>query len=353
MNVKHFFKAAIVAIIILASFIAGLEYYWRSKGYQLSYNDDKMFWADVRRKVYEPADRATVFIGSSRMKWDIDTETWEKLTGEKAIQLALVGTSPRKILLDLANDEKFAGKLIMDIMEPLNFVPIADTIMTERFAREALDYYYNETPAQRGSTMLGLALESKFVLLEEGKFGLNQVFIERSQENNRTGVRPTPIPFRKEYVITTSSRQNRFSPVFLDNPQLVEEHKAHWIKDMWGRRPVIAAKNAGLDSICLIYKNAFEKIKSRGGTVMLIRPPSNGVHLDREVKIFPRKQYWDYLLQYSDIPGIHYADYPATAGMICTEDSHLNPGDAVKYTESLVNTLKSEYGWKFPTSKQP
>lgn len=347
MTLKHFLKAAVVALILITCFIAGLEIYLRSKGYEVSYNDDKMLWADVRRKVYEPSDRATVFIGTSRIKWDIDTETWEKLTGEKALQLALVGTSPRKILIDLANDEKFKGKVIMDVMEPSMFVPLRDTMMTERFAREALEYYHNETPAQRASTVLGLALESKFVLLEEGKFGLGQVFTENSQENNRKGVRPPPVPFLSEYVITTASRQNKFTPVFLDNPKLVEIHKAHWIKDMWGMRPLIAAKNGGFDSICMSYKNAFDKIKARGGTIIMIRPPANGAHLEREIKVFPRNQYWEHMLQYTNTPGIHYADYPATAGMVCTEDSHLNPADAIAYTTSIVNTLKSEYGWKF------
>lgn len=343
---KHFLKAAIVALLLITVFTGGLELYWRSKGFQVSYNDDKMFWANERRKVYEPADRLTVFVGSSRIKWDIDIETWEDLTGEKAVQLALVGTSPRKVLFDLANDEKFTGKVIMDVMEPLLF-PL-DTMRSERFAREALDYYYDETPAQRASASLGLALESKLVLLEEGKFGLNQILLEYSQENNRPGVIAPPIPFRKEYILTTSRRQNKFAPVFLNNPELVKKHVEHWLKRMMGNRSRMKVpEDESLDSLCLAYKAAFDKIKARGGTVVLIRPPSNGPHLESENKLFPRKEYWDKLVQLTNTPGIHFADYPATAGMMPTEHSHLNSDEAVKYTVSLVNTLRSEYGWKF------
>ena len=153
MNPKHFAKAAVTALVLIALFIAGLEYYWRSNGYQLSYNDDKILWADVRRQVYEPSDRATVFSGSSRIKWDIDIETWERLTGEKAIQLGLVGTSPKKVVFDLANDEKFVGKLIVDVTAVFRLDP-----STDLFADDALEYYHNETPAQRASAKLDFAL---------------------------------------------------------------------------------------------------------------------------------------------------------------------------------------------------
>lgn len=345
---NRFLKAGMAALLLIVIFIAGLEYYYRSKGFQLSYNDDKMFWASERRKIYEPAGQLTVFIGSSRGKWDIDIDTWEMLTGEKAVQLAIVGSSPRKILFDLANDEKFTGKLVVDIMEPLVF--FKDTMMTERFVNEALGYYHDETPAQRASTELGLALESKLVLLEEGKFGLNETLLELSQENNRPGVRPNPIPFRKEYMISTSRRQMKFTPVFLNNPELVKIHEEHWKKDMMGGGrpgPPPVVKGGSFDSLCLEYKMAFDKIRARGGSVVLLRLPSTGFHLEAEKRLLPRSEYWDRFVQNTNTPGIHYADYPATAEMICTEGSHLNPDDAVKYTTSLVSTLKTEMGWTF------
>jgi hypothetical protein len=349
---KHFLKAAVVALVLFAALFGGLEYYRRSQGFQLSYNDDKVFWAYERKKAYEPADRATVFIGSSRIKWDIDVGTWEQLTGEKVIQLAIVGSPPRKILLDLANDENFSGKLVVDIMEALVF-PL-DTIRTERFVRDALDYYYNETPAQRVSGILALALESQFVSLEEGKLGLEQLLKEYSQDNNRKGVIAPSTAFRKDYTYTTSRRQNKFTPLFLNNPDLIKKHMENWAKRGWAtRKDLKIAKNESLDSLCLVYKTAFDKIRARGGTVILVRLPSSGAPLERETEFFPRKNYWDHMLQYTNTPGIHFADYPATAGMICTEGSHLNLDDAKKYTISLVHTLQSEYGWKFNLKSQP
>jgi len=65
-------------------------------------------------------------------------------------------------------------------------------------------------------------------------------------------------------------------------------------------------------------KIAINKIRSRGGTVIFVRPPSSNGILERE-KRFPRKQYWDRLLEYTNTPGIHFADYPATANLSCPE----------------------------------
>jgi hypothetical protein len=56
-----------------------------------------------------------IFIGSSRIKFDLDIPTWESLNGEKAIQLALVGTSPDYCWKDLANDKNFSSQLVMDV----------------------------------------------------------------------------------------------------------------------------------------------------------------------------------------------------------------------------------------------
>ena len=64
-----------------------------------------------------PSDQATILLGSSRIKFDVDIATWKEETGEKAIQLSLPGTPPHLILRHLANDVNFKGKVIVDVME--------------------------------------------------------------------------------------------------------------------------------------------------------------------------------------------------------------------------------------------
>ena len=84
--------------------------------------------------------------------------------------------------------------------------------------------------------------------------------------------------------------------------------------------------------------------------VVFIRPPSDGIMLAKEHTDYPREEYWDQLIKFTETPGYYYADYPSMANLICVEESHLSPHDAVIYTEALINILKTQKGWVFPQS---
>src|SRR5882757_5339894 len=105
------FKSAILTLIIVLTFLLSWELYLRHTGAVADYDDSPELWAHNRAMVYEPANKATVFIGSSRIKYDLDIPTWETLTGMHSIQLAMVGSNPRPFLHDLASDPKFKGRL--------------------------------------------------------------------------------------------------------------------------------------------------------------------------------------------------------------------------------------------------
>src|SRR5471030_86451 len=100
-------NAALLALVLTIVFFSYWEYHLRSKGLGISYDDGPELWTNKRSEVYLPADKATVFIGSSRHKYDIDINTWQSVTGERAVQLAFEGTSPMPALDDLANDSLF------------------------------------------------------------------------------------------------------------------------------------------------------------------------------------------------------------------------------------------------------
>src|SRR5579863_2120161 len=114
-------RAGGLALSLAFITILSWELHLRHAGNQVTYDDNEALWADKRARVYEPADKATVFIGSSRIKYDLDINTWRALTGKDAIQLANVGSSPRAVLTDLANDPNFRGDLVIDITEGLFF----------------------------------------------------------------------------------------------------------------------------------------------------------------------------------------------------------------------------------------
>src|SRR4051794_13441431 len=99
---RLFLKAVILTLILVTASVLSWEIYLRQQGRGISHDDGGSLWSNVRKQVYEPGDKATVFIGSSRIKYDLDIPTWQRLAGDHAIQLANVGSSPRLILSDLA-----------------------------------------------------------------------------------------------------------------------------------------------------------------------------------------------------------------------------------------------------------
>ena len=335
-------RTFLLTIVIVIAFMAAWELHIRGRGFTPTYNDDKILWAAKRREVYQSPDNATVFIGPSRIKFDLDIPLWKKLTGENAIQLAMVGTSPRPTLRDLANDENFKGKLIVDVMETSVFSPA--TFITEKSAVDALAYYKSETPAQRSSAILGHQLESKLAFLEEGKFGISNL-LNDLQLPSRPGIFIFP-SMPHEFAVSTYDRQTSMTPMFLANPALIKRQTECWIR-LGALNRSHGIKGDALEMVFKEVKDAVDKIRARGGKVVFVRMPSSGTYLESETASYPREQYWEPLLKYTNTPGIHYADYPAIANFVCPEWSHLQPADVITFTNELVRILRDEQGWKF------
>jgi hypothetical protein len=331
-------KTAILTVIIVLAFFVSWELYLRHKGAVADYNDSPELWANSRDMVYEPADKATVFIGSSRIKYDLDIHTWETLTHNHAIQLAWTGSSPRHCLSDLAADPKFKGRLVVDVTEVLFFSkrgnPRPDA---------GIDYYKNRTPAQRFSFLLDLLLEPKLAFISEDHYALNALLGEMHVKD-RPGVYPF-LDFPSGFEPVMFNRQNKMTAEFV-----ADTNQHNQVKAIWGllkNDPTPPMSGKPLDSLIESVKRDVKKIQARGGQVIFTRTPSTGFFFMAEQHLFPRQAYWDRLLTETGCKGIYFKDNPATAGLTCPEFSHLTPSDAVIYTTSLVGTLRKDIGWKF------
>lgn len=345
MDKGHFTKAAILMIFIVLVTVISWELYLRNKGYKISYDDGSALWSDKRDQVYKP--NATVFIGSSRIKYDLDAETWRKVAGDEPVQLAMEGTSPRPILDDLGNDKNFKGRLIIDVTEVLFFTTSPPPRQREVTAN--LDFYKNNhTLAQRASFVLNRKLESNLVFLDKEFFSL-AALLDKARLPPRPGVFSMP-QFPVEFNRVTFDRQAYMTPLFLTDSNLQNKVKKIW--EMFGSRKEPPPRGDTLQKIFASVKNSIDKIKERGGTVVFVRTPSSGPFLIGEEKGFPREQYWDKLLAYTNCPGIHFQDYPAIDHFQCPEFSHLSKQDAIVFTKKLIEILESENGWEFKNSKK-
>jgi hypothetical protein len=325
------------ALALSLSFIAILswELHLRHKGNVQTFDDNEALWADKRAKVYEPADKATVFIGSSRIKYDLDIDTWREITGKDAIQLANVGSSPRAVLTDLANDANFKGNLVVDITEGLFF---SESGPYNGATIKKIAYFHQRTPTQRFSFRVNHVLESQFVFLDQENFSINAM-MDNLSIPPRPGVFPG-IYFPMGFTLVNYDRQNIMTPDFVAD---TNQHNA--VKGVWSyglSRPFVPLSKEKTDAIFNSVKRDVDKIKARGGQVLFVRTPSIGPYREAEVKGYPRAAYWDRLLALTGCKGIYFSDYPETSHFICPEWSHLTPADAVIYTKAFIQELQEK-----------
>jgi hypothetical protein len=328
-------KAALLMLCIVITSLVSWEYMWRHKGYNRGYNDDEGLWRKNRLKVYDPQNEATVFIGSSRIKFDLDIPTWEKATGEKAVQLALHGSNPRPALVDLGNDENFKGKLVIDITEGLFFGGRPEVSMNKR-----VQYLKDATPAQKAGDQINFALEHQFTFLDKDLFSLNAMLTDL-RIPNRKGVRGDVI-FPPKFSYVTFDRQEVMTDAFAKDTAM-----QRWQTDIWTMFGALSDEpGAGGDTLQKIFdevKIAVAKIIARGGKVVFVRTPSSGGYWAHEPIQFPREKYYDKLLSTTGCKGIHFKDYPDMANLICPEWSHLTKEDAILYTQALIKALQQQH----------
>ena len=346
MESKNFVKAGILTLVLVVISIGSWEFYLRNKGVTIAYDDGKELWSDKRAKVYAPSDKATVFIGSSRNKYDLDIDTWRSLTGEDAIQLAFEGASPLPILDDLASDPKFKGKLIVDVTEGL-FFGLASPNGSR--VTDGIKYYKEQTPAQKFSFKVNHILESQLVFLDKDYFSLNALL-------EKSGIPPRPgvyggLDFPMEFGRVTFDRQDKMTDRFVADTNLQNKVKSIW-QDIGKMMSTMPRPTQGqIDSIFTTVKNDIDKIKARGGQILFVRTPSSGPFLMGEKMGFPREKYWNRLLTFTNCPGIHFEDYPALANFKCPEFSHLTPSDAIVFTKNIIKILEEEKEWRFPNKQ--
>lgn len=333
-----------VALVILS--LISWEVYLRTHGISVSYDDGPPLWSDKRARVYADSDKSVVFIGSSRIKYDLDIPTWEQTTGCRAVQLAIEGSSPRPVLEDLAQDPNFRGRLIVDVTEVLFFTNGGGNT---RRPDENLKYYKNISPTQRASFWLNGLLESQLVFLDKENLSLNAQ-LDALEIPSRPGVFMMPI-FPLDFQRNTYDRQMYMTERFVADTNLQRRVSNIWafFAQMGMKAPPMPAEE--LDAIFQATKDATDKIRARGGEVLFVRTPSSGPALIGENMGFPREKYWERLLATTGCPGLHFADYPPIAQFVCPEDSHLSPQDAITFTRHFIQILERDKGWKFPNTQ--
>jgi len=326
---------AFVAVALAAIGIGAWEMYWRV-GQQVvpAYRNSDGQWAEARRRVDRSEPDATVFIGSSRTQFDIDLDVWEELTGVHAVQLALEGSNPLPILTDLADDEDFHGLLIVGITPPLVLMPGIGA------RAEALEYYYEESPAQRVGTRLSYPLEATLAFYN-WDFALFTVLARQPWWPERKDLPYRPPEVRRIENMRRDRQADMWNRVE-DDPAYNETVTSTWqaiVENLPPPPPPEEAKQA-FESLLEGVARDVGKIRARGGEVVFIRPPSSDWFREVERQMTPRERVWEPIIAAAGAVGVHFEDYPELTDVKTPEWSHISSRDKARWTRSLVEILR-------------
>ena len=157
MNLRPSFLIAVILSIVVLGY---WEYYCRSQGFNPRLDDNKNLWANQRAKVNKASEKDIVLIGSSRVLFDIQLNEWEKVSGVKPIQLAIVGSSPIPIFEDIVNNSDFKGTIIVGVTPGLFFGKGGHSR-----PKKAIKHFKNRTYAERLNHFLSIPLQQNLTYI--------------------------------------------------------------------------------------------------------------------------------------------------------------------------------------------
>lgn len=336
------------AVVGAALLLGGWEWYWRAWDPAPAYLNSAGAWAEQRARIDAGEGDATVLVGTSRVLFDVQLPVWERITGERPIQLALEGTSPLPVLEDLAADPDFTGRVLVDATPDLFFSGYT-------YRGEAVRHYHERGPSQRIGHWLSKHLIEGRLAFYDPDFALPTV-VHRQAWPARPGVH-SRMQVRK-LMVMEADRNTRLWPRVEHDAEYRALAQSIWAQDFGGPLPGMDTpekKRAGIEAQLARAVAAVKRLETRGVSVVFVRPPSDGDYYAYEQRHLPRAETWELLLTRTGRPGIHFEDHAAMQSLDLPEWSHLSARDAQRYTEVLATEIQRARLWDvaFASRKAP
>jgi hypothetical protein len=286
--------------------------------------DSPQAWAEARRA----ADTAQVaIVGDSRILFDTDQERFQAMTGVRPVQASFVGTNSRTLLENFANDPNFHGLLLVGMADTMYFgMPViglgADGIH---------NFHKYDKPAQLSGLWIDRWLQN-YLAFMDSDYRLSR-WAPRFDNGWRKGV---DSPYEDVWKISeTFPGRQYFMWDRIQTDKYLQGHARHAWRGFDGPNipPALANK------VIARSAEAVRRIRSRGGDVIFIRPPSAPQLRANEQRRIPRKLGWDRLLVGANAKGIHFDDLPQAQNLVLPEYSHLTSRCAAVFTDAYVRRL--------------
>jgi len=328
-------KILLGAVALVVGLVGAWEWYWRDYGVHPSISNTFGLWAIQRRRIDAGEGDATVFLGASRLYFDIQLPVWERLDGRPPIQLSFEGTSPLAAVEDLTADPKFTGRLVIGVAPDLFFSGY-------QYRAGAIRYAHKESPSQRIGQWLSMHFIEPWFAFDDPDYAL-QTVLARQTWPPRPG-RAWHVSVRK-LAETGADRNTHLWDKVAKDAEYREMARNIWRQEFQPSEddpPPAVASKVEKEQIERMAK-AVAKLRARGVKVLFVRMPSSGEYLAYENREFPRARTWDALLAATGAPGIHFQDYPQLQGYYLPEWSHMPRAEGERFTAALYAIITHDF----------
>jgi hypothetical protein len=292
-------------------------------------------WVDQRRRIDDGEGDAWVFIGSSRVKFNLQVPVWERLDGRAPLQLALEGTSPLRILQGLAEDEDFNGRVIVGVAPGLYFSGFEGQ-------RRAIDRYEQESPSQWMGHRLSLLIEP-WLSFYDREFSLGRIL----------GRQPLPLREGMEWdaQVRMLAHQDRVRNTRMWDRVETDADYRELARRIWaaGWKP-FAERDEDFRERMLKKREevigqtveAVAKLREKGAEAIFVMMPYEGHYATSEPDFAPRELTWDRMIEESGAIGLHFQDHEEMQGYYLPEWSHMTAAEADRFTEVFYGLVQRE-----------
>ena len=319
---RSWLKVWIVAALTVAALVIGYEGFLRARQYIPSVQDDADLWSIQYDRV-QADPQAVVLLGASRIQYAVDPALLSELLGGRTVaMLAVNGHYPLATLRALAEDERFAGLVIVGID--------ARGLTRQHWEMQQpwLNHYRDRwSRARRIHREIATVLQEHFVLLRSPFSVANLVRRYLAGQglpfNDYVVLRADRVGFldyrRTDIAAIRNRRVADLETYYRENPP---PDAATWLQDLtavseWVRR-----------------------IEARGGRVVFFREPAADEHLAVDEAHFPRGLFWDAYARVAPATMIEFRDDPAFADFVLPDSSHIDGVDVARFTATLARVLE-------------
>jgi hypothetical protein len=312
----------VLAAVLFAIAIGGLERYWRSRGLVPTVDDSLELWSYERDRVYpglRPWRKKLVLVGGSRLLCDADLDVIsDRLPDYDVIQLSVMGKTPVATLRDLADDESLRGASIV--------VDVAEHALERSYwpdQQEWVAHYHARRNLAADFEIRASALLRSHFVVANAIVGFSSLMAGH-------------VP-RRDYVRYGADRSCRSDYSLVDAAR-ARAARTQRVRQVYGetRPPEPASWLEQAEEVDALAK----RLTARGSKVAFFRPPTTGDHWTLDAQRYPPSLYWDAFEKVASVPAIHFREERGLGQFDAPDGSHLDVKDIALFSECFVDALQ-------------